>query len=454
MPVRSDFYGQRDRRSLQFGLNEDFFERPVHISIGPQCAASRAGQSAALALLNMAARLHRSIVVESPGTPLQSPALNGGSRFDDAAHNLLRAVDPFLGSGSPRARVGASVGLGEDARRGLDWYVGAVGGVAFLAREPVPFEPLPSPSLAGSFAACLGAMALCRRLLEDQLMRPDQIDVWRWGRADVSSAGSPRARLDVGDVLVVGAGGVGSCFAYWASEFGHQGRWAVADGDNAELHNTNRCMGIFPADAGWPDPPGVNKAVLAARLLDATPIPKFYHDLSEAEARADLVLPLANEHEVRRLIGQRGDPILLHATTSPSWEAQLHRHIPDSDGCIVCRMPPSGPRPTFRCSEVPVSAESSAAGASTDAALPFLSGAAGLMLVRGLLLLQHGELSDTPSNMHSLRMKDARGLTGRSRFPCDASCDRTLLPAVRALVQRGRRWAEVDVKASRSAARV
>ncbi len=449
MTTREKFYSERDLRSQQFGLGGDFFDKPVRISIGRQCAESPAGQAAALAMVNMATRLHRSIRLEVPSEPLLVRALAGGNAFDDAVVRLGRAVDPFIESGAPKTKEAASVGIGADAPRHLDWYVGAVGGAAIIAREPVPVESGAEPSLAAFFASCLGAMALCRQLLSDPLLRPAEIDVWRWANAGPMTQPTPVGPIDVGDVLVVGAGGVGSCFAYWVSEFGHRGRWAVADGDLAELHNTNRCMGMLPSDAGWPEFSPQNKADIAARHMAASPLPRFYDELTEAEARADLVLPLANDRDVRHLIGQRGEPVLLHATTSPAWEAQLHRHIPDIDDCICCRMPPPRTNPRFKCSTAPTQLPSPD-GQSTDAALPFLSGAAGLMLVRGLLLLQHGLLASTQSNLCSFRMRDARGPTAVARFRCRGGCDRTLVRASRALVQRGRKWAAVDAIASRS----
>ena len=60
--------------------------------------------------------------------------------------------------------------------------------------------------------------------------------------------------LDVGDVLVAGAGAVGSCLLYWLREIGVVGSWDVVDGDIIKLHNTNRSLGFMAADAGWPTP--------------------------------------------------------------------------------------------------------------------------------------------------------------------------------------------------------
>jgi hypothetical protein len=56
------------------------------------------------------------------------------------------------------------------------------------------------------------------------------------------------------------------------------GNWEIADGDQAEIHNTNRCMGMDASDAGWPDgiesrEAGTNKAVIAARIIGAVAHP-------------------------------------------------------------------------------------------------------------------------------------------------------------------------------------
>ena len=50
--------------------------------------------------------------------------------------------------------------------------------------------------------------------------------------------------------------------------------------DLSKLHNTNRCMAMTAADAGWPGgmPGGQEryKAVVAAALIGATPYPDWY----------------------------------------------------------------------------------------------------------------------------------------------------------------------------------
>ena len=143
------------------------------------------------------------------------------------------------------------------------------------------------------------------------------------------------------------------------------------------------------ADAGWPEGDPTTfpeaKAVSAARAVAGSPHVDWYDQWQpEHEARHDLVLPLANGRDVRTLITQRGESLLLHATTSGNWTAELHRHIADRDDCPSCRIPSNISVPQFTCSTgaaVPEQPD------SPDAALPFLSAGSGLLLAAALTSL-------------------------------------------------------------------
>ncbi|MBA2556353.1 MAG: hypothetical protein H0V12_03240 [Chloroflexi bacterium] len=79
--------------------------------------------------------------------------------------------------------------------------------------------------------------------------------------------------------------------------------------------------------------------------------------------------------------------MVVHATTGTGWTAELHRHLRERDDCIACRIPEEQSKQSpFACAdgEVPTSD-----GDSTDAALPFLSAAAGLLLARFLDAMAH-----------------------------------------------------------------
>lgn len=158
----------------------------------------------------------------------------------------------------------------------------------------------------------------------------------------------------------------------------------MIDGDHAELTNTSRCLCMTAADAGWPAglpaAAPVAKADALAAALAASSEPVWFDQWAGTDpARADLTVILANERGVRAHAAALGEPILLHATTSASWTAELHRHLAGIDDCPACRIPETA-TPAFACSSGPTGSSS----ASTDAALPFLSAASGLMLAVAL----------------------------------------------------------------------
>jgi hypothetical protein len=186
-----------------------------------------------------------------------------------------------------------------------------------------------------------------------------------------------------------------------------------------------------------------NKAAVAAALVGGTPLAAWYHELDHDAIKPDLVLPLANEHEVRRLVAARGEPVVLHATTSRTWEAQLHRHIPDRDDCIVCRMPEAQAGPRFGCATVALPRADSQ---SSDGALPFLSATAGLLLVAGLFRLRHGVLAGGPENLYAVCFANLRRAARVGVCRCD--CGRGLSPGVRRRVHAGRRWSHLDLAAA------
>jgi hypothetical protein len=167
----------------------------------------------------------------------------------------------------------------------------------------------------------------------------------------------------------------------------------------------------------------------------------WFDQWSTAEpARTDLTLVLANERGVRAQAATLGDPILLHATTSPAWTAELHRHLPDVDDCPVCRIP-DNLAPTFACSTGPIGPTP----AFGDAALPFLSAAAGLMLAIALQQLLPGHELLTGRHNH-WRMCFEQAVQLR-RSVHRRACPHTLPASVRHTIQSAhpRRHDHLDI---------
>jgi molybdopterin/thiamine biosynthesis adenylyltransferase len=441
---RSRFYAERDRRTLQYGANPAVLDGPFAVHVGEDAAATRAGQVTVLALVNMLARVHRRLVLIVPDGPLLARSLVSASDLPTACVFTAKALDPFIDIelGACRRSSIPGVGVGAAVAMGLDYYLGADRFTATLATDPVKVADSQATVLGGGLAACLGAAALFR-VGHGHRATPRRLSLWDFTEGDHATSGPEQVdHVDVGDVLVVGAGAVGSALCYWLGELGVTGDWSVVDGDPAELHNINRTIGLVAADTGWPDSTPANKAVAATRLLDLKPFPGWYHEWLQAhgDARPDLVLPLANDYGVRHAIGQRGENLLLHATTSNNWTAELHRHIAGRDDCIDCRIPEK-PQARFACSTGPAQPGPKA---SSDAALPFLSGTAGLLLAAGLIRLQHGTLQRGPHNHWRLHLELGHRTFQRSQHHCREGCAQVLDESIRRVINAGARWAELS----------
>jgi hypothetical protein len=201
-----------------------------------------------------------------------------------------------------------------------------------------------------------------------------------------------------------------------------------------------------PADAGWPSGIPANKATLAASFLVGTQAHECWYDEFAAspygDRQFDLILPLANERDVRAAIASLNEPLILHATTGRNWGAFLHRHIAGRDDCMNCRLRDI-PVAVFDCSTGVIDVPSESDDNSSDAALPFLSAAAGLMLASALMRLSAGVLGESTLNSWALDLRSAHRVSGAGRYRCRHDC-RTLLPESIRRGLSGGRWTGLD----------
>ena len=446
-PDEVAFYEERDRRSRQYVINDGNVPvGPAGIVIAPDAAECPAAQLATLALVNMLARVHRTLVVSVPAAPLVVPQLLGTSTTLEAAvHQTARAINPFIRlSPRPVGDTTPVVGLGASAPAGLDGYLLIDGWQGGITNAPTAAGGDPASMLGAGAAACISA-AFLFHLARGRRPAPHVVSLWELGDGREGRAPSVAWPLNVGDVLVIGAGAVGSALAFWLRAVGVESDWCFIDPDIARLHNTNRSLGMTAADAGWPtDTVGRHKSRVASHLLrenGSYEVATYREWLSgHPNARPDLVIPVANDDGVRSAVMGRGEPILIHGSTSPNWTAELHRHIPDIDDCIPCRLPDSG-EPRLTCSSGPVDPGNAS---SSDAALPFLSGAAGLLLLTGLAQLQLGALPTLQRNHWRLHLDlGSRAITS-TFWSCASGCNRVLPRDIRLRVQRGGRWVSID----------
>jgi ThiF family len=445
VPNCAEFYSLRDLRTVEYVGTRPFNAHPVHIAIDDKTATTPAGQLALLALANQLARAHRRITfgLGTPSIPLAVNVPFATGALGETLLSTVERIDPcgeFRLGAPPNKRV-VSLGLGSEVGAGFDWYIGADRAISRLAKLPVGFSNAASTLRGAGLASCLGAAAIFRTMIGLETV-PRSVSAWNY-LEDTDSSPGPEALqpLDVGRVLMVGAGAVAASLVYWLVPIGIAGDWTIVDRDEVALHNTNRGLVFTPTDAGWPDGSPRRKAELLATFIRGSVSDiSWYHESSLVGQDYDVVLGLANDHEVRHLIASRNNTVTLHGTTGANWLSQLHRHITGLDDCIWCRAGEIK-APAFQCSTGEVKVPG---GSKTDAALPFLSAASGLMLATALQRLQLGELANQDRNDWRWDFDSTYRMASSSFRRCREGCSRTQPADIRRKINEKCRWRALD----------
>lgn len=450
---RETFYRERDRRTLQYGGQRDALEHPVCIIVGSDVAGTHAGQTALLALVNLVARVHRRVHLCVPEATLLVPALVPAADLRTAAVATVRAINPVIDlttepPETDRDRA-ITIGLGREVPEDLKIHLSWAGGRGQITTSYTAGIWDPTSVFGAATAAVLGAAALFRAV-HDQPIRSTQFNPVELTADDQAGTRDHTDPIDVGAVLVIGAGAVASALAYWVRQLDTDGTvWDFVDADIVELHNTNRCMTMTASHAGWPDGEPTNtpqtKVHATAWAVNGRAYNQWYDQWQPGhdERSHDVVLTLANGRGVRAIVAQRGEPLLLHATTSANWTAELHRHLPDRDDCPACRLP-DPTTPQMACSVGRVVPDQPD---SPDAALPFLSAAAGLLLTAALASMPTAAALAGRFNHWQLDLTLARPLLQPRQHPPRENCTHQLPASVRHAVHaaRRRRWDHLDV---------
>jgi hypothetical protein len=334
-----------------------------------------------------------------------------------------------------------SIGVGADAPR-ASIYAGGARWTARTAGVAQRISPEPSSLLGVGMAVALAAGYVFRIALGLPAVLERSISLWTLAETDSATGPPSCGPVDVGSVWIVGAGAVGSGLAWWLHQIGVTGSWTIIDGDQVEPSNLNRSLGFFAADAGLTGVARVQKAAAVAALISGATAYAGWWDgwVRTDPPPPDVLLPLANDYGVRPAVAAYSHPAVLHATTSPNWTAELHRHLITRDGCIACRLPEAAP--TFACATAP---EISDQAGGRDAALPFLSASAGLLTLAGLLQLQHGQWAAHDRNHWRLWFDSTPVARSSHRHLCSGGCTAVAHPEIRAATHGGTRWRDLDV---------
>jgi ThiF family len=191
--------------------------------------------------------------------------------------------------------------------------------------------------------------------------------------------------IDIGKTLMFGSGAVGSNILYFMSFFKWHGSIYINDFDMVKILNLNRSLLQMKDDVG------TNKALCGAQYLsrlgfNATALTGSHKDFfADREMSADLIVPTANEENIRWDLANNYPPLMIYGTTDSNWGAYLGRHIPLLEECLACRFPNQVTEEHMACAKTQLSRNNSN---EPDAALPFLSALAALLAVAEIVKLQ------------------------------------------------------------------
>jgi ThiF family len=428
---------EREFNSRTLAYHPDFIadDRAVVVAIGDQ-AHNEPNHALLITLANLLARAHRRLIfVGDLDQQLRCIDPLGSTTLRAASVERAVAINPFIDAAEtheiPATDVLLSIGIGcaADLRASADGWRATFGLNATT-------DPGRTSIIGASLAAALAANAAFHRQLGRRQLPNGSYSLWDYGRASTAQGPPFEGPVDVGTVLQAGAGAVACALDYWLSILGIKGKWTIVDGDYVDVSNLNRQMLFVAADAGFPTGTPQPKADIAKRTLgDQTEAEVAWIDESAARSeRYDLILPLANERGVRKLLQMRPEPILLHAVTTPNWSTIVHRHIAEKDGCIVCRIPEQHDA-AFTCATGQV-------GITTkqDASLPFLSAAAGALLLAEIARLQLGKLANRPANHGVLDLNEPKPFTTDYQFTCNEGCRVLPSAATREREAASTRW--------------
>jgi hypothetical protein len=194
--------------------------------------------------------------------------------------------------------------------------------------------------------------------------------------------------LDIGQILLVGAGSVGSASMYCLKILHVGCGVTVVDGDAVGIENLNRSP-IFGKSNYNVNKADTMKVYCEGSKISVKSVPlwwdQFVADPSVACEQFDVWLPLANERDIRWALQNQVPPLMVHASTMQSWGINFGRHIPGRDDCLIDRFPSSADASVLACSSGPAM---EVAGKNIDAALPFLSFLAGALVASDLVKLK------------------------------------------------------------------
>jgi hypothetical protein len=405
--LADDFYALRDDRTNRCTVARDYQRVGCVLAISPQAASTATGQTMLLVAANLLSRWCRRITIALPRVTAHSFLGIGSQDLGEFVLAQMHDADPFgmfqiTRDDDAAADIVLSIGRHPINTSARAVFIDASGWLASLSlRQPIELPPVAGEAnrLGSIAAACLGVAQLFKiavGMRTEQLLREGVFDLFRLAWSDHMNQAPWPADLNVGNVLMVGAGSVGSAAAYCARIGGLCGAIDIVDKDTVKIENFNRCPIFGRATFGFTKADAV-AAFLSSSDMTARAIPLWWNEFIQQRERLsfdfDVWLPLANEFDVRLAMQHSVPPLMIHASTTSNWGTNHGRHLPGRDDCLADRFPAEVSADALTCATGQVEI----AETSVDAALPFASMFAGLLIASDLVRAQLTDYPQVPN---------------------------------------------------------
>lgn len=373
-----DFYRALGDRTVQYGERPLDPKRRVVIRPSPEFVGRKEGQVAVLVAAGLLCRMVRRVGLEFGDCQLHHSfggPMTGSLRA--FALERMRALSPF-GEFSTDPSSGDDYVL-QLGRWDFGWLADGADWNAYIGPAPSPLPIAATENIFGAALATTAAVANIFGLSFPSTMDARVSNVLDLTAAPARSVEYAAAGTELGNLWFVGAGSVGSSVAYFLALAGLRFEASLFDMDEVKIENLDRSP-IFEFEDRTRPKVDVVAAFLRSFGLAATPEPRALDEsslwLDRPVGVPDVIIAAANEKNVRFEIESQFPPIQIYGTTGRSWQSNVFRHVPAADPCSCCCFPPKTSVTECATGSAPSPLE---AGKQVDAALPFLSFAAGIL---------------------------------------------------------------------------
>ncbi len=366
------------------------------------------------------------VTVSGPATSLRVGPRRGSGDVIDEAVAEMATIDPYSNvravDAVPADALVFSFGRGPAS----NVVYGAGWNAHFGSGSPSFADAEDGNPFGAALAAVLaGAHAFARE--GHDASGSQSFNAYDWTATEHAARFVP-AQMESLQAWLIGCGSVGSAIAYFLTFAGWRPQWTLVDGDVVKTHNLDRSPTFRDTDCGSNKAEALRNYLTRSGVRSVTAHPAYLHQIALLEQRQngipDLLFAAANEYDIRYRIESALPPLQLYATTGKQWQVSLIRHIPTLDACSCCLFPPVAPARPDTCATDSAVNDS---GEQIDAALPFLSFAAGLMTAAEAHKLSSGREPTSPNRV-TLNTFEGQFRFVHSRIPLRDGCvcaDRT-----------------------------